>query len=268
MPAIKPFPVRRIKGVIHSTRRAYLIVLLLIAAVAAVMALPPIAQDPSYHAFADRRGLLGISSFLNVVTNLAFLAVGIAGISLCARRQHGLGARWAWMACFTGVALVSLGSGYYHLAPNNGTLMWDRLPMSVGFMGLLVAVLSEYVNPRLEKILLVPAVLLGIASVIYWHYSDDLRLYVWVQLMPLLVIPAALLFFDSPHKDRRFLLAALAIYVISKLAEYYDSTLFTATGNVISGHSLKHLLAALALLVVYGMLRHRTPRVEPAGQPR
>ena len=93
---------------IHSTRSAYLIILLLIAALGGVMLLAPIAQDPMYHAFADRRGLLGISNFLNVVTNLAFLAVGIAGISLCARGRRGLGARWAWMACFTGVALVSL----------------------------------------------------------------------------------------------------------------------------------------------------------------
>ena len=251
---------------IHSTRRAYLIVLLPIAALAAVMALPPIAQDPSYHAFADRRGLLGISSFLNVVTNLAFLAVGMAGISLCVRRRHGLGARWAWMACFTGVALVSLGSGYYHLAPDNSTLVWDRLPMSVGFMALSIAVLAEHVNLRLEKYLLAPAIVLGLASVITWHYTDDLRLYVLVQFLPLLLLPAVLLLFDSPYTHRGLLLLALAVYVIAKLAEHYDRAVFEMTGEIVSGHSLKHLLAALALFVVYGMLRHRTPRVEPAGQ--
>jgi uncharacterized membrane protein YhaH (DUF805 family) len=244
--------------VIHSTRRAYLLVLLPIMALAAVIALPPIAQDPMYHVFADRRGLLGISSFLNVATNLAFLAVGIAGIGLCAREQHGLGARWAWIVCFTGVALVSLGSGYYHLAPSNGTLVWDRLPMSVGFMALSVAVLSEYVNPRLEKYLLAPAIVLGLASVIYWHYTDDLRLYVLVQFLPLLMIPAILLLYRSPRKDHAFLLAALVIYLVSKLAEYYDRAVFGWTGEIISGHSLKHLLAAMALLVVYGMLRRRT----------
>ena len=83
------------KGVIHSTRRAYLIALLMIAVLGGVMSLPPIAQDPSYHAFADRRGLLGISSFLNVATNLAFLAVGIAGISLFAHTPLHLGARFS-----------------------------------------------------------------------------------------------------------------------------------------------------------------------------
>jgi len=237
-----------------------------VAALVVVWLLPPIAQDPTYHDFADRRGLLGIPNFLNVTTNLALLAVGVAGIVLCARQKY-LGARWAWMVCFTGVALVSLGSGYYHLAPDNGTLVWDRLPMSVGFMALSIAVLAEHVDLRLEKYLLAPAIALGLASVIVWHYTDDLRLYVLVQFLPLLLLPVVLLLFDSPYTHRGLLLLALAVYVIAKLAEYYDGAVFEITGEIVSGHSLKHLLAALALFVVYGMLRHRTPRVEPAGQP-
>ncbi len=235
----------------------------MIVALVLIMALPPIAQDPAYHDFADRRGLLGIPGFLNIATNLAFLVVGAAGIILCAT-QKDLGARWAWLACFIGVALVCLGSSYYHFAPDNGTLVWDRLPMSVGFMGLLVAVLSEYVNPRLERILLAPAILLGIGSVIYWHYTDDLRLYVLVQFLPLLLLPAIWLLFNSPYTHRGLLLLALAIYVVSKLAEYYDQAVFAATGNILSGHSLKHLLAALSLFVVYTMLRRRAPRIPPA----
>lgn len=224
------------------------------------MVLPPIAQDPAYHDFVDNRVFFGIPSFLNIITNLAFLAVGIVGIRWCTNGRGAMGARWSWTACFIGTALVGFGSGYYHLAPDNGTLVWDRGPMSIGFMGLLVAVLSEYMNPRLEKILLVPAILLGIASVVVWHVVDDLRLYAWVQFMPLLVLPAVLLLFDSPYTHRRLLLVALAIYVVAKLAEHYDRAVFEATGRVISGHSLKHLLAALALFVVYGMLRRRTAR--------
>lgn len=241
-----------------------MIVLLLVATLVAVMALPPIAQDPTYHDFADNRAFFGIPSFLNVITNLAFLAVGIAGVWLCANDRGAMGARWSWMACFIGTALVCFGSGYYHLAPDNNTLAWDRLPMSVGLMGLLVAVLAEHLNLRLEKILLVPAILFGIASVVVWHVTDDLRLYAWVQFMPLLVMPAVLLLFDSPYTHRGLLLVALAIYAVAKLAEHYDRAVFTATGQIISGHSLKHLLAALALFVVYGMLRGRTRRSGPA----
>ncbi|HYA38327.1 MAG TPA: ceramidase domain-containing protein [Candidatus Methylomirabilis sp.] len=223
------------------------------------MLLPPIAQDPAYHDFSDHRGLLGIHNFLNVTTNLAFLAVGTAGIVLCARRHECIGARWAWLACFIGVALVCFGSGYYHMNPNNDTLVWDRLPMSIGFMALSVAVLAENVSPRLEKYLLAPAMILGVASVLYWHYTDDLRPYVLAQFLPLLLVPAILLLFKSPYTHRALLLVALAIYGASKLAEYFDTALFAATGDIISGHSLKHLLAALSLLVIYWMLRRRTP---------
>ena len=250
---------------IKSTHRAYLILLLSVAALAGVMLLPPIAQDPAYHDFVDRRGLLGISNFLNVATNLAFLAVGIAGISLCTRRRESIGARWAWLACFIGVALVCLGSGYYHLNPNNDTLVWDRLPMSIGFMALSVAVLGEHVNPRLEKYLLAPAIIFGIASVTYWHYTDNLRLYVLVQFLPLLLVPAILLLFKSRYTHNSLLLLALGIYVISKLAEYFDAALFAVTGDTISGHSLKHLLAATALMVVYWMLRRRTRHTLQSG---
>jgi len=231
--------------------------LLVFVAFGGVMLLPPIPQDPAYHDFADRRGLLGIPDFLNVATNLAFLAVGIAGIVLCTRRHEGIEARWAWLACFVGVALACFGSGYYHMNPNNDTLVWDRLPMSIGFMALSVAVLAEHVNPRLEKYLLAPAIIFGIASVIYWHYTDDLRLYVLVQFLPLLLVPVILLLFESRYTHRSLLVLALAIYVISKLAEHFDAAVFAATGDAVSGHSLKHLLAAAALFVVYWMLRRR-----------
>lgn len=248
---------------INSAQRVLLIIFSAIAALLAVWLLPPIAQDPAYHDFADRRGLLGIPAFLNIITNLAFLAVGVAGILLCAARE-GLGARRAWRTCFSGVALVALGSSYYHLAPDNGTLVWDRLPMSISFMALSVAVLADHVNPRLEKILLAPALVLGLASVIYWHYTGDLRPYVLVQFLPLLMLPAVLALYRGAQQDRGFLLAALAIYMLSKLAEHYDRAVFSLTGEILSGHSLKHLLAATALLVIYWMLRRRTRPAPPA----
>ena len=240
-------------------RHAYLIVSILIAiVVTGIFMIPPIAQDPAYHDFADHRGLLGIPNFLNIVTNLAFLAVGIAGIILCTAHKT-LGARRAWMTCFTGVALVSFGSGYYHFAPDNSTLVWDRLPMSIGFMALTVAVLADCIHPRLEKIWLAPAILLGLASVLYWHYSGDLRPYVLVQFLPLLLIPAAWSAFGGARQDGGYLLMALAFYVLAKLAEYFDRGVFELTGELVSGHSLKHLLAALALFAVYMMLRRRAP---------
>ena len=246
---------------VNHVQRVYLVLFLALVALIAVLSLPPMAQDPAYHDFADNRAFFGIPAFLNVVTNLAFLIVGIVGVRACATVA---GARWAWLICFGGVALVGIGSGYYHLAPDNSTLVWDRLPMSVGFMGLLVAVLAEHLHPRLEKILLVPAMLLGIASVVVWHVADDLRLYAWVQFMPLLVIPAIMLLFEGRFTHRHLLLVALAIYAVAKLAEHYDHVVFEATGQIISGHSLKHLLAAAALFVVHAMLRR--PMAAPGSE--
>ncbi|HJQ62400.1 MAG TPA: hypothetical protein VJ834_06030, partial [Burkholderiales bacterium] len=105
---------------------------------AVALSLDPIAQDPAYHDFADRRAALGVPNFLNVASNVAFFAVGVAGMALCSFRQvHG--AQASWTVLFLGAALVAVGSGYYHWAPDNASLVWDRLPMTVGFMGLFVA---------------------------------------------------------------------------------------------------------------------------------
>src|SRR4030065_399882 len=106
-----------------------------------------------------------------------------------------------------------------------------------------MGVIAKHITPRLEKWLLLPAVLFGIASVIYWRYTGDLRLYVLVQFLPLLMLPLVVLLFKSPYTHRGLLFLALAIYVLSKVAEYYDAVVFAATGETLSGHALKHLLA-------------------------
>ena len=118
-----------------------------------VLRLPPIPQDPGYHVFADTRSVAGIPNFLDVVSNAAFLCVGVFGFLFCLRNEPGA-ARPAWLVFFAGVALVSVGSAWYHWDPANATLVWDRLPMTVGFMGLFVALLAEYVTIRLVSGLL------------------------------------------------------------------------------------------------------------------
>ena len=147
----------------------------------------PIAQNQAYHDFADRGQFLGIPNFFAVISNIPFLLVGIAGLRYC-RSSLLLSYRLAWVIFFAGVAIISAGSAWYHLNPNNDTLVWDRLPMTIAFMGLLAALLAEYVAVRLGRLLLLPAILAGLSSVIYWHGYDDLRFYVWVQFMPLLIV--------------------------------------------------------------------------------
>jgi hypothetical protein len=218
----------------------------------------PIPQDPGYHVFADARTCLGLQNFGNVVSNLLFLVVGAAGTLWCLRHPEA-GAMRSWTVFFAGVALVFFGSAYYHGAPDDDSLVWDRLPMTVAFMGLFTALLSEHMEARLERAVLVPAIVVGIASVYWWKYSGDLRVYVWVQFAPLLAIPFVLAAFPARYTHRYYLLYGLAFYALAKVAEYYDSGFYSLTSSILSGHSLKHMVAAVAPFFIYFMLRRRKP---------
>jgi hypothetical protein len=209
----------------------------------------PVPQDPGYHHFADTRALAGVPNFWNVLSNLPFLIVGLAGLARCpipAARASGLAPEYG--AFFCGVALTAFGSAYYHLAPSNATLVWDRLPMTIAFAGLVGLLIGLHVARRLAHALTLAWLALGILSVTYWAATEargagDLRLYAFVQFAPLAVLPFLLL--DPRRKlpvNRSFWLLAAA-YAAAKFAEHFDREIFALAP--LSGHSLKHLLAAL-----------------------
>jgi hypothetical protein len=223
---------------------------------AAILSRPPIAQVLEYHKFVDHRTFFGIPNTLDVSSNLAFLIVGIAGV-LFWRARRADGVPVSWLVLFAGTALVFFGSAYYHWAPYNATLLWDRLPMTIGFMGLFVALVSEHAGPRLERYLLVPAVATGLASAVWWHLVDDLRWYLWVQFTPLVCIPFLLAAYPGRYTHRIYLLYALGLYVLAKFAEIWDREIYALTGNLFSGHTLKHFLAAGGVLVILLMLKRR-----------
>ena len=224
-----------------------------------MMCLDPIPQDPAYHQFADTRTVWGVPNFFNVTTNIFFLAVGLWGFVFCITHQM-VGALWSWRIVFGAVTLVALGSGYYHWAPGNWTLVWDRLPMVIGFMGVFAAVLSENIDLKLETALLLPLCLIGVFSVACWHFMDDLRFYVWVQFFPLLGIIFVLLLFNGRYTHRFYLIIALGFYALAKAAEVCDKSIFAITQRQFSGHSLKHLLSALAVFILFLMLKRRSHR--------
>jgi hypothetical protein len=236
-------------------RIAVLVAAALLAA-AVLLVHDPIGQNPRYHDLADARTLLGVANFANVATNLPFIVVGLLGLRLC-RRANVRGAAPAWAVCFAGVALVCFGSGYYHLTPNDATLAWDRLPITVAFMGLFVALLAEHIDAALARYLLAPAVALGIASVVAWRYTGDLRLYVWVQGTPLLASPLVLALFPPRYTHRAYLLYGFGFSAAAKIAELYDREIYAFTSATLSGHSIKHLLAAAGVFCIYLMLRRR-----------
>ena len=238
--------------------RHILLLLIVAGSLAFMLSMQPFGQDPGYHDFADRRAFFGIPNFLDVMSNIAFLLVGMAGTGFCLGNRP-MSLRPAWLVFFAGVAFVSAGSAYYHWNPGNATLVWDRLPMTIGFMGLFVALLAEYVSVRLGRFILLPALLMGFSSVLYWHWFDDLRFYSWVQLIPLLTVPAVMALFRPRYSHQWLLLAALGCYMLAKFSETYDQDVFAFTRNLFSGHSLKHLLAALGCLSVLAMLMTRRP---------
>ena len=139
---------------------------------------PPIPQPLAYHHFADQRMLWGIPNFADTASNIPFLIVGIWGMVVIFRgsiKFIDTRERWPYLIFFAGVALTCAGSSYYHLAPDNNRLVWDRLPMTLAFMSLLAAIIAERIGLRAGLALLAPLLLLGFASVWYWHVADDLR---------------------------------------------------------------------------------------------
>lgn len=239
--------------------RPHLLLAAALALVAAAFAQPPIAQDPAYHRFVDARTLLGVPNFWNVASNLAFVLAGVVGLWRYAavRAQVRPPLRPAAIALFAGVVLVGFGSGWYHLAPSNASLVWDRLPMTVAFMALFALVLGVRVDTRLAAWLLWPLLVLGAASVGYWHVTEsaghgDLRPYALVQFLPVLLIPLVLWLY--PGAGGRAIGFGLAWYVLAKLLEHHDAQVFAALGGTISGHSLKHVAAALGMAALLGAL--------------
>jgi hypothetical protein len=232
------------------------LVILLVASLAGAMALEPIAQNAAYHDFADKRSLFGVPNLLDVASNIAFVIVGALGIALCAgpRRPQRVA---SWMVFFIAAVLTGFGSAYYHWAPTDATLVWDRLPLALACMALLVALVLEHAGEGLERFLLAPALAVGAMSVLWWKWSGDLRPYLWVQFAPLLCIPFALAMFPARYTHRRFVFYGLGLYGLAKAAEFEDKGIFTLTAHVISGHTLKHLLAAGAIFALLVMLRRR-----------
>jgi hypothetical protein len=228
---------------------------------------PPIPQDPAYHRLADSRPWLGIPNALNVLSNVGFILVGALGLAFVMGPGRGgpafrePGERWPYLVFFGGLLLTGLGSGYYHWEPGNARLAWDRLPLAITLMGLLAATIAERIGVKAGLRLLGPLVLLAAGSVVYWHWTElrgagDLRPYALVQFYPIVAVPLMLWWLPPRYTRGGEFLAAAATYAAAKAPELLDGWVLSVT-HVVSGHTLKHLLAALAGYWVLRMLRHR-----------
>lgn len=236
-----------------------LITLITIAAVTTILFLDPIAQDTRYHNFHDTRMLFSIPNFWNVISNLPFVFAGVWGLGwiATAKKESYLSElKFAYFIFFAGTALVGLGSSYYHLQPNNFTLVWDRLPMTLAFMALFSIIVAEFISISVGRRLLIPMLVVGITSVFYWYYSElsgngDLRLYILVQFLPMLVIPIILILFNSRFTLKRSYWLLIFTYLTAKVLEHFDAQVMSVL-PLLSGHTLKHIVAAFGVsLLVY-----------------
>jgi hypothetical protein len=230
-----------------------------------------IPQWPGYHDFADRSVLLGLPHAGDVLSNAAFAVVGLWGwIRLRPMRAHAaLRDGWCgWQLFLLGLVLTAPASAYYHLAPDNGRLAWDRLAIALVCAGLLAGVRAEgrpLPNACRDAAILA---LLGLASVAWWHFTEargrgDLRPYLLLQALPLLLIPLWQAINGAPRRDRLWFAAALLLYVLAKGAELLDRQIAAQLGGI-SGHTLKHLLASAAAAAIVLRLRQRLGQPGPA----
>lgn len=235
-----------------------------VALCVALLIYGPIAQPDHYHAFADQSFVFGIPHAQDVLSNLGFAAVAIWGWLRLApmRQQPALATSWPGHALFlTSLLLTAAGSACYHWEPDNARLIWDRLPIAMACAGVLVAVRADTRGRSASAAELCLFVIAAIASVAWWAHTDrqgegDLRPYLLLQALPIILVPLWQAIHESPPNERRSYGCALSLYLVAKAAELLDHQLLDRLGAV-SGHTLKHLIAALAAMVIVACLVRR-----------
>jgi len=257
-------------------RRVWILLAAIAVAVFVVYLFPAIPQSEAYHNFADKRALLGVSNCLNVISNALFLLVGLPGMWFTLRAGVNRKAfldprqRWPYFAFFVGVTLTAFGSAWYHLNPNDHTLVWDRIPMAIGFMALVAALVAERIDISAGLYLLLPLIAAGIGTVLYWevtqsHGHGDLRPYAIAQFGSLLVLLLLIALFPARYTRTLDFAISLGFYGIAKMFEAADRIVFSLA-HIVSGHTIKHIFAALSAYWILRMLRLRSPIASRAAK--
>ncbi|MBT4792158.1 MAG: hypothetical protein HON90_11350 [Halobacteriovoraceae bacterium] len=228
---------------LSNTKIIFLLIVTFIPLVILFGFVSPIAQNQAYHNFADGHKLLGIINFHNVISNIPFVIVAFIGLKQYITHKQRYS--FSWLVFVIGVFLVGPGSAYYHLNPTDQTLVWDRLPMTIGFMGLTSFIFTEVFSIKKEKTFLTILLLIGFYSIFHWVQFSDLRLYFWVQLTPILCILYIAVIMPTKSLKPKHLAFAVVFYIVAKLTEHFDKQIFTNLAY--SGHSIKHLAAAISV---------------------
>jgi len=251
------------------------VALLLIGMLVAAMWMHgPIPQLARYHEFADQRLLFGVPHAADVLSNVGFACIGAYGlVRLWPMRRHpSLAGGWAGYALFlVALVLTGAGSAYYHWSPDDGRLVWDRLPIALACAGLLGGACGDN-KPSFDAVA-VTALLAAaaIASVAWWYLTassgeGDLRPYLLLQALPLLLIPLWQASAGAPRADRVAFAMAILLYVAAKAAELSDHEVLAAV-TWISGHTLKHVLATASAAVITSRLVQRAASEQALERP-
>lgn len=259
-----------------ATWRGWLLAGVTLVLAAAAVLVPALPQPLSYHQFADCRTLWSVPNFFNVFSNLPFLAAGAVGLArIFAGRARFIDAReqLPYLVFFLGALLTSAGSAYYHLAPDNPRLVWDRLPMTLGFAGLTAAAVAERVDLRVGLRSLWPLLAAGAGTVVYWYATERLGAgnvipYAAFQAWSIATIVLLIAVFPARRYSHGYLLAwAAGWYGLAKVFEAFDLGFYRLSGGVMSGHTLKHLVAAAAVFAIARQLRLRAALPDPTLAP-
>ena len=248
----------------------------LLVAAAALLAFavwgPFLPASAHQHDFADQRGWQGLPCALDVLSNLPFAVAGAWGL-VWLRRLGALrlcpATRATAALFFVGLVLTTAGSSWYHWQPDNAGLLWDRLGMSVAFAGLLGLAVVGRISPRAGLATALGLMVAAPSAVLAWAHTGNLTPWAVVQFGGMLVV---LVLACLPHRHGALVLqlgALIAWYAAAKVMELADHSVYEATAGSVSGHTLKHLLAAgAALPVLFAMARLHHSRYVAVPLPR
>lgn len=208
----------------------------------------PIVQLANYHAFADQSTWLGIDHAMDVLSNFGFLAVGLWALFFLFSRPQCIDSnnKPALTVFALSVLATAWCSSYYHLAPDDTRLFWDRLPIAIACASLLSLIRAAcFVSPKQARLELIGFCVFAFASVWWWQQTSDLRPYLSLQVLAITLPPVWQWLYGRPSRERVWFAVAIACYVLAKCVEMADASILSATAMV-SGHTIKHVLAAFA----------------------
>jgi hypothetical protein len=241
-------------------RRCALVLLaaLTLAALVGLLAWGPVPLDADVHRYAEARRWLGLPNAGNVLANLPLLLVGLWGWRVTRDSGWAAPLRRAWMGFHACVAGGSLIAATYHVAPNAAGYVLAQIAMSAAFVLLTLGMLAERVHVRFGArpfattvALLGAATLVALASGATGDGAIDLRPFLLLQLLPVLLIPAGALSLPGTHTRASDWLLMLVAYAAAQGFHFADAAIHAATGGL-GGHALMHLaLAAVAAQLAY-----------------